>query len=87
MFKRVLVPLDGSRLGLRALRYATEISQRFGAEIALLQVIKSATPVITAGAPGVASPVASEATVQVALDEEKETQLVPGDILTGKPEG
>lgn len=69
MFKRLLVPLDGSRLGLQALRYATEIAQRFGAEIALLQVIKPATPVIAAGASGVAStPAGSEI---VALEEDK----------------
>ena len=38
MFKRILVPLDGSRLSLLALPYAAEIALRFGAEIILVRV-------------------------------------------------
>ena len=71
MFKRVLVPLDGSRFGLRALKYATEVAQRFGAEVILLQVIKPPASVITAGAPGINSPAISEIAVQTALEENK----------------
>ena len=33
MFKRILVPLDGSGFGSRALKYASEIAGRFGAEV------------------------------------------------------
>ena len=43
MFKRILVPLDGSRLSGRALPYATEIAQCFGGEIILLRVVPSYT--------------------------------------------
>ena len=39
MFKRILVPLDGSRLSLRALPYATEIVRCFNSEIILLRVV------------------------------------------------
>lgn len=39
MFERVLVPLDGSQLGGRALPYAIEIAKRFGGEVMLLQII------------------------------------------------
>ena len=41
MFKRILVPLDGSRLSRRALPYATEIVRCFGGEIILLRVVPS----------------------------------------------
>jgi len=71
MFKRLLVPLDGSRFGSRALRYATEIAQRFGAEVILIRVIRPTTPVIAAGTHGIASPVESEIAVQAALEADK----------------
>jgi nucleotide-binding universal stress UspA family protein len=45
MFKKILVALDGSRFGSRLLSYATEIAQRFGAELILLQVVKPVTPI------------------------------------------
>lgn len=71
MFKRLLVPLDGSRFGSRALRYATEVAQRFGAEVILIRVIRPTTPVIAAGTHGVASPAESEIAVQAALEANK----------------
>jgi len=37
MFKRILVPLDGSRLSGRALPYASEIARRFSAEVILVR--------------------------------------------------
>ena len=39
MFKRILVPLDGSRLSGRALPYATEIARHFSGKIILLRVL------------------------------------------------
>jgi nucleotide-binding universal stress UspA family protein len=71
MFKRLLVPLDGSRFGSRALRYATEVAQRFGAEVILIRVIRPTTPVISAGTYGVVSPAESEIAVQAALEADK----------------
>ncbi len=71
MFKRLLVPLDGSRFASRALRYAAEVAQRFGAEVILIQVIKPATSVIDAGAPVGISPAASGIAVQAALEADK----------------
>lgn len=44
MLKRVLVPLDGSDLALKALPYAKEIAKHFNAEVILLQVIPETTP-------------------------------------------
>ncbi len=43
MFKRILVPLDGSRLSGRALPYATELARCFGGEVVLLRVVPSST--------------------------------------------
>jgi len=71
MFKRLLVPLDGSRFGSRALRYATEVAQRFGAEVILIRVIRPTTPVIVVGAHNVASPAESEIAVQAAFEADK----------------
>ncbi len=39
MYKRILVPLDGSPLAEVALPYAEELALRLGAEITLLQVV------------------------------------------------
>ncbi|RLC63000.1 MAG: hypothetical protein DRI01_05930 [Chloroflexi bacterium] len=72
MFKRILVPLDGSRFGSRALRYATAIAQHFDAEVILIRVIRHTTPMIAAEAHGVASPAESEIAVQAALEADKQ---------------
>jgi len=71
MFKRLLVPLDGSPFALQALPYAAEIAQRFSAEVVLVQVMKPATFIIAAGAPGGVSPAASEIAVQAARETDK----------------
>ena len=73
MFKRLLVPLDGSRFGSRALKYANEIAQRFSAQVLLLQVVRPATPVAatTGVTPGIESPITVEMTMQAALQEDK----------------
>jgi nucleotide-binding universal stress UspA family protein len=86
MFKRLLVPLDGSRFGSRALRYSAEVAHRFGAEIVLLQVIKPVTPVTVPGgiAPGMGSPKGAEIAMQAALEEEKRDRARAGRYLRGK---
>lgn len=43
MFKRILVPLDGSPASAQALPYAVEIAKRFGAELILLNVVEATT--------------------------------------------
>lgn len=40
MYKRILVPLDGSRLAEQALPHATIHAEKFGAEIVLLMVLE-----------------------------------------------
>jgi nucleotide-binding universal stress UspA family protein len=39
MYKKILVPLDGSKLSEEALPYAQEIARRKGAEVVLLRVL------------------------------------------------
>ena len=72
MFKRLLVPLDGSRFGTRALKYVDEIARRFDAEVVLIQVIKPPAPVsaMTGVMPGT-GPTAVEVSMEVALEEDK----------------
>jgi nucleotide-binding universal stress UspA family protein len=71
MFKRLLVPLDGSLFASQALPYATDVAQSFGAEVILIQIVRPATFVIAAGAPGGISPAASEIAVQAAREADK----------------
>ncbi len=44
MLKKILVPLDGSKLAEQALPYAEELAQNIGAEIILLRVFEPAIP-------------------------------------------
>ena len=89
MFKRLLVPLDGSRLGSRALTYASDVAHHFGAEVVLIQVVKPATPVATATGmtPGIASPSTAELAVQAALEEDKRNSTRAKRYLSGKIRG
>lgn len=87
MFKRILVPLDGSRFGLRALRYATDVARRFEAEVILLQVVKPTTPIIAEGPAGVASPLGSEIALQAAVEEDKRNAARARRYLNEKVRG
>jgi nucleotide-binding universal stress UspA family protein len=40
MYKRILLPLDGSPLAEQALPHACELAKRFGAELILLRVVE-----------------------------------------------
>jgi nucleotide-binding universal stress UspA family protein len=84
MFKRLLVPLDGSTFAARALPYAAEVAQRFGAEVILVQVIKPTTAVVGAGAPVGVSPAAAEIAMQAARDADKRNAARARGYLGGK---
>jgi nucleotide-binding universal stress UspA family protein len=72
MFNRILVPLDGSRFGSRAIKYAEEIARRFRATINLVQVVKPAVPVTGSTVVGPGEDIAAAKTaVQIAQDEDK----------------
>lgn len=44
MYRRILVPHDGSAFAERVLPHATELAKRYGAEIHLLEIIPIQTP-------------------------------------------
>jgi nucleotide-binding universal stress UspA family protein len=79
-----LVPLDGSRFASRALPYAAEIAQRFGAEVILIQVVRPATAVIDAPTPIGVGPAASEIAVEAALEADKRNAARARRYLSGK---
>lgn len=49
MFKRILVPLDGSELAEKALPYAEALAQKFEAELILVRVLQLLLEAIPAG--------------------------------------
>lgn len=49
LFKRILVPLDGSELGAKTLPYVVEIAAKLGSEVHLLHVIETAKHVHALG--------------------------------------
>jgi len=84
MFRKILVPLDGSRFALRALKYAIEIAQRFEAEIVFIQVIKPATPPVFTGYPGDATAATMEAALDVTNKLDKKNLARSKRYLDGK---
>jgi nucleotide-binding universal stress UspA family protein len=52
MFKRILVPLDGSKLAERALPYAETLAEKFEAELILVRVLQLLPEVVPAGPHG-----------------------------------
>jgi nucleotide-binding universal stress UspA family protein len=41
MFKKILVPTDGSEMALQAAKYALALAEKFGSEITLIHVIQN----------------------------------------------
>jgi nucleotide-binding universal stress UspA family protein len=89
MFDKILVPLDGSRFSSQALRYATDVAQRFSADVTLIQVIlpKTLVPSTLDTEPVVESPAAIEIAMQTALMEEKKKITGAKRYLSGKVRG
>lgn len=56
MYREILVPVDGSPLSERALRYAIPIAERHGARLTLLQVVAPILPAIAGGGAPVRDP-------------------------------
>ncbi|OGO39715.1 MAG: hypothetical protein A2147_05915 [Chloroflexi bacterium RBG_16_57_8] len=74
MFERILVTLDGSRFGARAIPYAVEVAKRFGGELLLLEVVPpTAVTLPTAMAPAepMVNPEATRIIVQSAREQDK----------------
>ncbi len=60
MFNKILVCLDGSSLSEQILPYATEVAQRFGSRVILLQVLQIPSSVAAASAQGAESIIEEE---------------------------
>jgi nucleotide-binding universal stress UspA family protein len=64
LLRRILVPLDGSKIGEAALCYAVALAKKTAAEIALLEVFE---PVSTVGATGISCSVREDESVRKSL--------------------
>ena len=67
MFRKILVCLDGSSLAEQVLPYATEVAERFGSRIVLLQVVHLPASFAAAAAQG-AEKILEEETVRLASE-------------------
>jgi len=96
MFRKILVPVDGSQSALRAARIAAEIARKFDSQVTLLTVLETAD--IAAAAAGMAGMVWVDTTAGAALDAAAREVLsaasqamgLPGDrvrqaVLSGHP--
>jgi nucleotide-binding universal stress UspA family protein len=72
VFDRILVPLDGSRLSIKAIPHAAEIAEKFGSEVILLQVVKQTTPLTFAEPAGMTSPGTTQVAIQAAEIQDRE---------------
>jgi len=72
MYKRILVPLDGSRFSSYTLIPAYEIADRFNSEIIFLRVIEPARSIAVSGGNFILSesPHSAALTMDIALEEE-----------------
>lgn len=72
MFKRILVPLDGSRVSGQALSYAVDIAKRYQSELIIVRVVSPATvvPSSTATEIGI-DPAAARIAVQSARIQDR----------------
>ena len=85
MFKKILVPLDGSRFSSQALRYAVDLAQRYGASVMLVEAVIPATPTaIPSAAEGAFSGVTAEMAIRAAQLEECSNTSKVGRYLRRK---
>ena len=82
MFKMILVPLDGSRDGARAVALAGEIAQKFDAQVLLLRVVPRAAIAV---APGAGPEAASAGTLAIesAQEQERAGKAAASEYLAG----
>jgi len=91
MYKRILVPLDGSGLAERALPYAIAQAERFGAKMILLKVLAPLPEPSMAGRSAVQSAEAASADLARAYLESVADRIreqgIPAEVATveGRP--
>jgi nucleotide-binding universal stress UspA family protein len=83
MFKRVLVPLDGSRDGARAVEYAAEVAKRFGAEVVLLRVVPPGK-LPAMGLSGATAPETVQIMVEQSEEQERQDKAAARRYLAGQ---
>lgn len=67
MYKKILLPMDGSELSHQSIPHAVAVATGIGAEVALLQVIDSVAHIISETTPATIEPIPSgELTVEIA---------------------
>lgn len=67
MYKKILLPMDGSELSHQSIPHAIAVATGIGAEVALLQVIDSVAHIISETTPATIEPIPSgELTVEIA---------------------
>ena len=72
MFKKILVPLDGSRLSSKALPYAGELAKKFNGEITLVRVVKQSTPVFITDPSGIGGSMSAQMSIESARLSDKQ---------------
>ncbi len=70
MYRKILLPLDGSELAHRAMRHAVEIGRLAGAEVVLLQVVDSEAQVIAQTTPATIEPIPGTGSVSAEVVHE-----------------
>ena len=71
MFKRILVPLDGSRFSTRALPNAVEVANRFDAEVVLVRVVTQTMQASAMATPSRGGPAIQEMFIEEARRQDK----------------
>jgi nucleotide-binding universal stress UspA family protein len=80
VYRKILLPLDGSELAHRAMRHATEIARLSGAEVVLLQIVESEAQVIAQTTPATIEPIpgagsVSAEVVHEAVEEQRKVAM------------
>jgi nucleotide-binding universal stress UspA family protein len=71
VYKRILVPLDGSELAEGVLSHAAGLARRFKSEVVLLQVVQPLSKVVAETVPTAMEPSGAAAVMSVRAAEEK----------------
>ena len=85
MFKVILVPLDGSREGARAVDLAGEIAQKFAAQVLLLRVVPHVATTVAAAAGQEAASAALA--IESAEEQERLDKAAAREYLAGHQKG
>jgi len=85
MFKKILVPLDGSRFSSHALRYAIDIIKHYKARLILVRAIEPAVPISTAASSiGIESPSSVRAAMEAAETQDRLNNRRAGQYMRKK---